>query len=137
MSDADGRQTESDLSQLKILSYLWYAWGALFFLGGCGTGAFGLLGGSIGAIDPNDPQVQDSAMALASLFGCVALTIFIWGALNVWAGASLAGQRNRTLITVISVVNLVNFPIGTGLAVFTLITVARPSVQALFALRRE
>ena len=122
----------ADNGQLTVLSVLWYVWGALYMIGGCGGGVFALLGGSVGAIDPADEQLQESAAVALGVIGCAAITVLVWGALTIFVGRSLATTRNRLLITIMSVINLLSFPLGTALGVFTLVVLSRPPVAALF-----
>jgi len=120
-----------DTNQLTLLSYLWYAWGGLFLLGGCGTGALAAAGGLVGQID--DAQLQEGAAVWMGLAGCVTLSIVLWGALNAYVGRSHVTGRNRMLIYALAIFSLLSFPLGTALGAFTLVVLSRPGVQRRFA----
>lgn len=133
MSDTDTAGARADTNQLGVLALLWYALGVLYLLGGC-AGVFStLLGGSVSVLDPDDPGLQQGAAMWARTFGCLSLSILLAAFLNMAVGRSLTHARNRTLITVMSVLNLVSFPFGTALGVFTLVILGRPPVRARFA----
>mgnify|MGYP003405610100 CR=1 FL=1 len=56
---------------------------------------------------------------------------------TAWAGRCLARRESRTFCFAVAAVNCLNTPIGTVLGVFTIVVLMRPSVEELFAARKQ
>jgi len=86
---------------------------------------------------PSGPRATaHGALIGGYVFVGVGSVFFVMGVvgaiLNVLAGRALARYERRTLCLVVAGLNCLHMPLGTLLGVFTLIGLARPSVQALF-----
>ncbi|MEO0601562.1 MAG: hypothetical protein AAF211_09005 [Myxococcota bacterium] len=124
---------ESDRTQLTVVSFLWYATGLLYFGGGLVGALVTLLGWSVTtSMAPETGLLRDGTDVVGGLFECLALGTALWGAVNLYAGYSLSNLRNQTFISLAAVANLVFFPIGTVLGIFTLVVLGRPGMHRRF-----
>lgn len=133
----EGGSVNQDQEHLRLLSIFHYVMAGfacllpLFSLIYIGMGVLmlsGKLPSSHGAA-PGDAVAAYLFMGMGSLF-------FIAGAvgatLNILVGRALARRERKTLCQVVACLNCLHMPLGTLLGVFTLVVLARPSVQALF-----
>jgi len=126
-----------DQDHLRLLSIFHYVMAGfacllpLFSLIYIGLGA-AMLSGKL----PSSPPSAHGDVIGGWIFVGVGSVIFFMGAvgaaLNILAGRALAKRERRTLCLVVAGLNCLHMPLGTLLGVFTLIVLARPSVQALF-----
>ncbi|MEX0714185.1 MAG: hypothetical protein WD278_17760 [Pirellulales bacterium] len=125
-----------DLEHLKILSILHYVFGGLTLAGSC----FGLIYVFMGIAMVASPEAFEGPDAppaaigwgLAAFgFGC-SLAGWIVSGCVILAGRYLARRVHRTFCLVVAAIICLSVPLGTLLGVFTLITLSRPSVKALF-----
>ncbi len=119
---------DSDRSQLAVLSYLWYASGVLYLLGSCAGLVLTPLGWGVTSLLP----VEDGAAVVGSTLGCFTVGLTGWGLANAYVGYSLAMRRHRSFVSVMSVVGLVVFPLGTLLGIFTLVVLGRPGMHTRY-----
>jgi len=127
-----------DLEHLKLLSIFYYVMAGfaclipLLSLIYIGMGAAILTG----TFASHSPSARAGDLVGAYFFigiGMVFALVGITGAvLNILVGRSLARHERRTFCQVIAALNCFHMPLGTLLGVFTLVVLARPSVQALF-----
>ncbi len=127
-----------DLEHLKLLSIFHYVMAGLacfiplLSLIYIGMGV-GILTGSFGHSTPSSRSGDLFGAYFFIGFGVVFALVGVTGAvLNIVVGRSLARHERRTFCMVIAALNCLHMPLGTLLGVFTLIVLARPSVQALF-----
>jgi hypothetical protein len=66
------------------------------------------------------------------LYGVGATLVAGTGVLNFLAARSLRAKKSRLFTIGVAIVNCFWFPLGTALGVFTIIVLARESVQALY-----
>ena len=89
-----------------------------------------------GKMPSSSPAAAHGDLIGAGFFvavGCMFFFVGVVGAvLNILAGRALARRERRNLCLVVASLNCLHMPLGTLLGVFTLIVLARPSVQALF-----
>lgn len=132
-------QESRDAGNLKVLTLL----SALY-------GGFGVLVSSLGVMHMLKTMTQMQAQfgignppepMFASLIGNEKALLAIFLCSLVAALASLLGafllwkRKLSSAILVIAVIECLNIPVGTALGIFTIITLQRPSVRALFAKR--
>ncbi len=99
-----------------------------------GLGAVFALGGSP-HLGPNPPPaILGFFMMGAGLFALALLAA--WIVALVLAGRFIARQRHWTFCVVVAALSCTSFPLGTALGVFTLVTLNKPDVKALFDARR-
>ena len=126
-----------DESDLNLLSVLHYVWSGLL---GCGTigivGYFIMLGGLFGVsasssgADPTGAAVAAGAtIVIGVLMGFFMAVLFV---VHLLAASGLRKRKRRVLIFIASGLMCTSFPLGTALGVFTIITLGRPGVKALF-----
>jgi hypothetical protein len=133
----DSERRRTDLEQVKVLS--------VFHFVGVGLAALGLLmlyGHYTfftrmmsnpdlwkGAAVPPPPEVF---APMRWMYGFGAVLVAGTGVLNFLAARWLRARKNRLFTIGVAIVNCFWFPLGTALGVFTIIVMARDSVQALY-----
>jgi len=80
--------------------------------------------------EPVSPKVVFLGMII--LFGTISFLMVSFGALTLYTAYSLAQQKRKILIYTIVIINLLSIPYGTGLGIFTILVLTRPSVAQLF-----
>jgi hypothetical protein len=129
-------RTNSDEHHLRTLAVCFYVLGSLSALSGCILMGFALLGVAImtGGINAGPEEVAVFLGLLLTIVELV-LALFVWtmSLLELLTSRSLASHSRYRLCIVIACIELLNFPFGTTLAIFTLIVLQRPSVRDLFA----
>jgi len=127
-----------DLEHLKLLSVFYYVMAgfaclipllALVYIGMGVAILTGTFGSSTPAARSGDMVGAYFFIGFGVLFALVGITGAV---LNILVGRSLARHERRTFCQVIAALNCFHMPLGTLLGVFTLVVLARPSVQALF-----
>ncbi len=123
-----------DEENLRLLAILHYVLGGLGVL----CSGFPLIYVAIGIALISSAKEEQAKMVgpiFAIFGGVVTVLLILFSALVIYSGRCLAGHRNRMLSLVvagISCVNVLNFPLGMALGIFTMIVLFRPSVQALY-----
>lgn len=124
-------------SHARILAIFHYVMGGLFIL----MSTFFLLYvlfavGIIFAELPRSGSNGPPVWLMGSLFagiGCGGGLIFIGiGVANLMAGFALTGMRNTTLIMIVSVINMLNQPLGLVLGILTLLYIMQADAKRLF-----
>jgi hypothetical protein len=130
--------THKDEEHLRLLSILYYVWGALGVLFSCLGGIY-LLGmsGVLFAVSQRGGDAPPTWVgALMGVLGVVMMVVtLVFAGLSLWTGKCLADRRAYTLCMVVAALSCLSFPFGTALGVFTLIVLSRPSVKAMFNAR--
>ena len=125
---------QNDLDLLAICHYVLAALSALLGLLPAFYVAMGfaIATGRLGDGRPPGPERLFGwlfvAFGLALILGALA-----YAALLVLAGRSLQQRRRRTFCLVMAAISCAFVPFGTVLGVFTIVSLSRPEVQALFA----
>ena len=133
----DSERRRTDLEQVKVLSVCHFV--------GAGLAALGLLmlyghytfftrmmsnpNFWKGAAAPPPPEMF---APMLWMYGFGAALIAGTGVLNFCAARWLRAKKNRVFTIAVAIVNCFWFPLGTALGVFTIIVLARESVQALY-----
>ena len=124
-----------DLEHLRLLSIFHYIVAAM-------TGLFSLfpvihlvigiamISGRIDAPDPDARLAGWFFVAFASVFIACGMTL---AGFIAYAGRCLRRRRRHTLCLVVAGLACMIMPFGTVLGVFTLVTLTKPQVKALFA----
>ena len=128
-------ESSRDDEHLKLLEIFHYILGALSFLGALG-GVLYMFAGlfffqRVAASAPSAPPAE-MGWLFAFVGAVIALLCAAIGVCLIIAGRSLTARRNRTFCMVVAGINLLHFPLGTLLGVFTFIVLMRPSVAAQF-----
>jgi len=97
---------------------------------------FGLLltGVAVSAHKPDAVPPAVAGLVLAVVGGVMTVIGVTIGLLLVLVGRSLAQRRRYVFCMVMAAIICLSIPFGTLLGVFTIIVLARPSVQARFSL---
>lgn len=129
---------EQDRDQLHILTILHYIFAALGVFGLC----FLALHYVAFAAFLEVPQIQDDLAEqqfpfeifdrLPLLYGFFAILGMLHIVLNIVAGLGIHRRRWRTFCIVVAAINCMQMPLGTGLGIFTIIVMLRPSVRDRF-----
>jgi hypothetical protein len=127
--------TAQDLEHLRLLSIFHYIVAgttALFSLFPVIHLVIGIamVTGKMEASDPNAAIAGWFFVGFAVLFIVFGLT---FAGFIAYAGRCLRQRRRHTLCLVVGALECMMMPFGTVLGVFTLITLTKPSVKALFA----
>ena len=103
-----------------ILGVLYLILAALIFFGFAGLGNI------------FDEETLEDVLNISG--GIAATILIILGILNIIGGIGLKGYNNwaRVLIIILSIIALLNFPIGTIIGVYALIVLFKPDTKALF-----
>jgi hypothetical protein len=128
-----------DESDLNLLATLHYVWSGLL---GCSTlgivGYFVLLGGMFGlgaSRGGADPAGTAAAVGITMVIGIVVgvmmLALFV---VHLLAASGLKKRNRRMLTFVASALMCTSFPLGTALGVWTIVTLGRPGVKALYGI---
>ena len=139
MSAVQGGLVSKDLEHLRLLATFHYIVAAITAI----WLSFPLIHVLIGLIFMLNPDVlgMDARQAFPGrLFGLFffviggAIVLFGWtlGGLTAYAGRCIARREKHTFCVVVACINCLHMPIGTILAVFTLIVLFRDSVRQLF-----
>ena len=127
--------TAQDLEHLRLLSIFHYIVAAM-------TGLFSLfpvihlvvgIAMITGRIDTPDPEARFAGwffVAFASVFIACGMTL---AGFIAYAGRCLQRRRRHMLCLVVAALACMIMPFGTVLGVFTLVTLTKPQVKALFA----
>ena len=114
---------------IKILGWLYIAWGGLIAL----VGVLFLLGAGIAGVAAG-AQGEAGAGLLAGGIGVVfAVFIIALSLPGIIAGWGLLKRKSwsRMLAIVLGALNLLNLPIGTALGIYTIWALTKPESQAL------
>ena len=125
---------ESDLNTLGILHYCWTG---LLGCSGVGMVAYFILIAGVVASQPthgahaaHDQEVVAGMMGVFGvIMGIVMIPLFV---LHLLAAAGLRNRTRYVLILVMSGMACLSVPLGTGLGIWTIMVLQRPSVKALF-----
>lgn len=125
-----------DEDHLLALSICHYVLAGLNALSGCiplvhVTLGLSMLAGAFNA-GPNPPPAEIGWFFLI-IGGSVSLISWTFAALNFFGGRCLARHTHYRFCFAVCVINCLQVPQGTALAVFTIIVLSRESVEALFA----
>ena len=125
----------NDQSSLNSLALFHFVYAALIALGGCIVLAVVLFG--FGLVS-SATRLRGGGILAGGVFmvvlGGVAAVLFLKAFLVFYSGVSLRSAKNKTLSQIVACLCCLNFPMGTVLGVFTLVTLGRPSVSALYLL---
>lgn len=126
-----------DEGDLNLLSTLHYVWSALL-----GCSAFGIVGyfvavaAFVAKAPPGphgSPHDQEAVAGVMMIIGIVMGVLMIpLVVLHVLAAAGMKKHTRYTLALVMSGLACLNVPLGTGLGIWTIMVLSRPSVKALF-----
>jgi uncharacterized membrane protein len=80
------------------------------------------------------PNTDDTAImwVMIAVYGVVALMLLAVVVLNLMAARRLVAHRGYGLCRVVSVLNMLSAPLGTGLGIWSWLVLSRPSVRAAF-----
>ena len=129
-------QRRQDEEQLKIIVILFWVFGGLNLL--CGT--FPLLHVFMGFMmvsgrfppGPGQPPPAEIGYFFIVIGLAIILIAWVIGILLIVTGSRLRKRKNRTFCQVVAAIACLSFPVGTGLGVWTLVVLSRPSIIALF-----
>jgi len=124
--------------QVSVVGILWIILGILTIL----VSAFiGLLGGGgvlMGILNVgHDRDAAAAGTILAGVFGIIAIFIFVMGLVALLAGMGLRKWRPwaRIVTIILSILNLLSFPIGTAIGIYSLVVLFNEEVVAAFNAR--
>jgi hypothetical protein len=124
-------QDEQNLSLLSVFHYIMAGGTALFACIPIIHVAVGVLM-LTGRFDGADPPPVFFGWMFVLFGGAFVLLGWILAILTAIAGARLKQRRARVFCIVVAAIQCLNMPVGTVLGVFTLVTLSRPTVIAMF-----
>lgn len=126
-----------DLEHLRMLSIFHYVIGGI-------TAVFSLipvihlvlgLALATGRLEGTDPEARIFGLFFAAFAIVVIACGLTLAGFIVYAGRCLQQRRRHMLCMIVAGLSCMMMPFGTILGVFTLVTITKPSVKALFAAR--
>ena len=123
------------VSHIKAIAYLHIILGALGILAGIAILVFfGAIAGFIGLSADNSGDAQAAAPILAIIGWCICLLLAVLSVPGLIAGIGLLRWKPwaRVLTIVLSVLQVLNFPIGTAIGVYSLWALLSPEGELLF-----
>ncbi|HEX2669483.1 MAG TPA: hypothetical protein VHM25_01360, partial [Polyangiaceae bacterium] len=123
----------ADQSSLDSLAIFHFVYASLIALGGFIMLAVVLFG--IGLVSSATKLRGDGILAggvFMVVLGCVAGILFLKAFLVFYSGVSLRRAKHKLLSQIVACLCCLNFPMGTALGIFTLVTLGRPSVAARY-----
>jgi hypothetical protein len=117
--------------KINIVGILWAILGALTILGGAMAG----LGGGAFFAGMRGQDQQAAGAIFAGLMGIMAVFCVVLGIVEVMAGMALRKHRPwaRIAIIILSIINLLGFPIGTIIGIYSLIVLLSAEAKPMFA----
>ena len=119
---------------LKIVAYLLIAFGIIGLLGAVCILVVGLgVGGTVGATATDQDGALAALLSGGVMMGIAAL-VAVLSIPNIIAGRGLLQRRPwaRTLAIVLSVLGLLNFPLGTAIGAYSLWVLLNDETRRLF-----
>jgi hypothetical protein len=129
--------SKQDEEQLDLLGVLYWAYGGLIALAGIMFGLFGIIPAIMIATAPNQPKNGEPSPLVFGgifliLFGFVALLLIAKGVTMFFVGRALRTRTRWMLCFVGAALCVMNFPLGTALAVFTFVLLIKPHIKQRF-----
>ncbi len=132
-----------DRSHLELLMIFHYVMAAMSVMGCMAMGAYAVfmprfIKGMTDQMAESGADVEVVQMLESMfpmffvIFGVIAVIQLGSAALSFFCARFLKERRNRTFCQVVAALALLSIPLGTALGIFTLVVLARPTVQAAF-----
>jgi hypothetical protein len=134
-------EEKTNTSNLNLLSIFYFVFGGLSLM----VAFIMLIYGIVINVIFSNQHVQDAINSepegeiVGSVFGIISIVflvafilVLVIGILQIIAGFRLRQKRSRSLIIVVAVLELLSFPLGTALGVFTIVVLSKPSVIDMF-----
>jgi hypothetical protein len=121
-------------AQIELLGVLYQMWAAFNAIFGVAMGLFATSAAML-AVAPDDrPGLAVAASFTAAAFALVAATAVAWAVVHAWCGSALRRRDpwSRLLALALALLNAVLFPLGTGLAFYTLWLLLQEDVRVRF-----
>jgi hypothetical protein len=133
------KQAVVDEEHLWLLSLFHYISGGLTIIGSLMAGAWALVVGVMFSALPPATDAPDGfekmPLIMAALAAGVAISMLIYGVVEIVVGRLIAQRRARIFTLVASVPRIAFLPYGAILTALTFIVLDRASVQALYRAR--
>lgn len=120
--------------RINLVGIIWIILGVFLVLGGVAIALTALaliLSGQVFLM----ANSESGGWFIARCMGVIAICSFAMGVISIVAGRALRKRRPwaRTAIVILSVINLINFPIGTGIGLYSLFVLFSGDVKVAFA----
>jgi hypothetical protein len=123
----------ADQSNLDSLAIFHFVYAGLIALGGLIMLAGVLFG--IGLVS-SATRLRGGGILAGGVFMivlvCVAAILFLKAFLVFYSGVSLRRAKHKLLSQIVACLCCLNFPMGTALGIFTLVTLGKPSIAARY-----
>jgi hypothetical protein len=130
-SHSPAGRLDAQIEFLGILYQLWAAFNAIF---GVAMGLFATSAALLPVAPGDRPGLAIAASVTAAAFSLVAGTAVLWAVVHAWCGRALRRREpwSRLLALALALLNVVLFPLGTGLAFYTLWLLLQEDVRVRF-----
>jgi hypothetical protein len=129
--------TSQDESNLNLLAILHYVYGGLLIFAGFGGIVYMLIGVTVAESIPRGGHGAPPPELFAGIFTIVGgfIMVICWAKAGflMWAARSMQKRKRHTLCFVMACIECIAVPMGTLLGVFTIMTLQKPNVKALFS----
>lgn len=125
--------TAEDEEHLRLLTIFHYVLAGISCIPGLLGVLYIALGGFTLMVTSMSQQAKEAGIVgFVFLFIGIVLVIIVFGSavLQYFVGRFISERRHYTFVFIFSIVQLLFFPLGTALGVFTLIVLSRPQVKA-------
>lgn len=129
--------TNPDESNLKLISILFYVWAFLHACAGI-VGVLFIAAGTFLTVMPRLVQEQNGNLPpwFGAVFTGIGIFVFILieagAALMFFVGRNISRRTHHTYCMIMAGFSCLSIPLGTALGIFTIITLQKPSVRAMF-----
>jgi hypothetical protein len=120
---------------VNIVGILWIVLGVFSMIGAAALGFLGGGGMMMGVLNAGHDHDAVAAGALvAGILGILAIFVFLMGLVSLFSGLALRKWRPwaRIIVIVLSILNLVSFPIGTAIGIYSLVVLFNADVEMAF-----
>jgi hypothetical protein len=128
-----GALSPQDEQNLRLLSVLFYVYGAFVAVSALIFGAVSLMGLFLIPLTKVDHGLPKEAALFGgvflAVFGLVAVFMLVQCVVMVLAGRALGRKSGWVVCMVAACFSLMHLPLGTALGVFALITLSKPAVR--------
>jgi len=121
--------------QVSVVGILWMILGTLTILASAFLGLLGGGGAMMGFLNAgHDHDAAAAGAIMGGLFGAIAVGVFVMGLLSLIAGINVRKWKPwaRIVTIILSILNLLSFPIGTAIGVYSLVVLFNADVVAAF-----
>jgi hypothetical protein len=121
-------------AHIEFLGLLYLLWAAFNAILGVAMGLFAASAALLAVAPGGRPGLELAASFTAAAFAIVAATAVVWALVHAWCGQALRRRQpwSRVLALALALLNALLFPLGTGLAFYTVWVLLHEDVRVRF-----